>query len=601
MARVKFIRGKKENLPSAKEDGAFYYAKDTGQFWVNGTELIREPLAEGTDGQVLGTDGNGTRSWISVNASLSRYPSPTNKQIAPKYTSVDDLGLTPSTLFSNSVDGNTSRTARRIPALLVLSDSTYIAACEARSSITDSSQIDIMFAKKTPTATSWTYETIHTYSSYTQVKYMNPSLCVDRNGDEQLNRIYLFCMAFTITNSNNGSWASLAGTEVDNYYVYSDDNGDSWSSVQKIGTNWGDGWKYSTISCNNSIFMSDGTLVCPCMGFNTSGYQHSGIVYKKKGETTWTYSPPSPVNGENECTVFENDGTLYIDVRNTSGERRIYTYDFDNDEFVFFDNSFVPNAICQAYVEEMTIDSVHMYTMSFVDTNSTERQNPTVWVSADGVMYAKAIKLYDGVVGGSAGYCMCSSYNNYVIAAYERDGVIYFIDLTEKRDILENTASYLTLGDQYRIEVSKEERYGALRYLFTAAGTSESQDTKKEYIDLTSSASFGSNNYAMNISTGSRSSRASNWKYLYVDVTEYRGMTLTVSVSNYNTTYGYGITASSYSTSNNSFIKSGVGDGSGYTVEEVEVVIPDTAVTLYVNYIYTGTYQYIPTVKVLKK
>lgn len=598
MAKVQFIRGSKQNIPTTKEEGAFYYAKDTKQFWVDDTELMKEPSTEGTDGQVLATDGNGKRSWVSVSASSSKYPSPTNRQTAPKYTNVTDLSLTPSVLFSSSVDSDSSRTARRIPSLLISNNNTYIAACEARSSITDSSQIDIVFAKKTPTDSTWTYTNIYTYDSSSKLKYMNPSLCVDRDGAEKEGRIYLFCMEFTITSSNNGDWNQLAGTEVNNYYKYSDDNGSSWSSTNEIGTNWGSKWKYSTISCSNSIVMSNGTIVCPCMGYNSSKKQHSGIVYKKKGETTWTYSCPSPLDGENECTVYENNGTLYLNVRNSTDVRRIYTYDFDNDSFTLFDDSFVPNAICEANVEEMTIDGVHMYTMSFIDTDSTERQNPTLWVSADGVMFAKAIKLYDGVVKSTAGYTSCASYNNYVIAAYEYNAIIYFVDLTTAKDVLKNTASFLTLGDQYKIEVSKSNRYSALGYLF--GGAVSSQDSGKEYVDLTQYASYGADATPMSISTGSTTSQ-NEWKYLYIDVTDYRGKTLTISLTDASSAYGYGITATSYKTKGNTFITKGLGTGASYSITYVDVVVPDTAVTLYVDYIYTGSNQFTPVVKMLKE
>lgn len=598
MAKVQFIRGSKQNIPTTKEEGAFYYAKDTKQFWVDDSELMKEPSTEGTDGQVLATDGNGKRSWVSVSASSSKYPSPTNRQTAPKYTNVTDLSLTPSVLFSSSVDSDSSRTARRIPSLLISNNNTYIAACEARSSLSDSSQIDILFAKKAPTDTSWTYTNIYTYSSKSKLKYMNPSLCVDRDGAEKKGRIYLFCMEFTITDSNNGDWNQLAGTEVNNYYKYSDDDGGTWSSTNEIGTNWGTEWKYSTISCSNSIVMSNGTIVCPCMGYNSSKKQHSGIVYKKKGETTWTYSCPSPLDGENECTVYENNGTLYLNVRNSTDVRRIYTYDFDNDSFTLFDDSFVPNAICEANVDEATIDCVHMYLMSFIDCETPERYNPSVWVSADGITFARAIKLYDGKVDTTAGYTICTSYNNYVIAAYEYNGIIYFVDLTTAKDVLKNGASFLTLSDQYKIEVSKTDRYSALGYLF--GGAVSVQEDDREYIDLTQYASYGADGSPMKISTGSTYSQT-NWKYLYIDVTEYRGKTIIVSLYNASPNFGYGITASSHKTSGNTFIVSESGTGKNYTIDYREITVPDTAVTLYVDYVYTGTFQIKPTVKMVKE
>jgi hypothetical protein len=527
-------------------------------------------------------------------SSSGRYPSPKNQQNATLYTTVSNLELEPSVVFSSSVDGDSEKAARRIPTFTVANDGTYLAACEARTSLSDSSQIDILVAKKAASDESWTYTTIFAYDSSSKYKYMNPSFCVDRNGVNKVGRIYLFCMKFQITTSNSGNWTKLSGSEVDNVYKYSDDNGTTWSDEQSIGASWSSSWKYSTVSYSNSFFMNDGTLVIPCMGMNSSGKQHSGVLYQKRGTTTWTYSCPTPTDGENECTAYENDGKLFVNTRNSTDSRCIYEYDFTNDTFTLFDNSFIPNTACAASVERVTINNVNMYVLSFVDTNADTRQNPTLWISADGIVFQRAILMYNGVVGSNAGYCSCSSYSNYVGYVYEYDSAIYFVDLTSVSDILANTASFMALSDQYNLEITKNDRYAALKYLYQNNG-SGSSEKKNSIVSILNLCTESSKNTVMVIqnsagsskyTAGSTSTEWTDWKYLYCDISQYAGKQLLCSICNVSKELGIGFTAEDYKTSDNTFLSFAVGTDS-YTDSLVLITIPENAKTLYYDK-YTG-------------
>jgi hypothetical protein len=547
------------------------------------------------DGKTYQVGSDGTTS--------NRYPSPTNRQTAPLYTNVTELGLSATTVFSSTVDGDSAKATRRIPVFMISNTSKYLAACEARASLSDSSQIDILFAYKNAADSSWTYKTLFAYDSSSKNKYMNPSLCVDRNGVNQTNRIYVFCMKFQITDSNNGNWLNLAGTEVENVYKYSDDDGANWSDEQSIGSGWTSEWKYSTVSYGNSVFMKDGTLVIPCMGMNSSGKQHSGILYQKKGDTTWTYSCPSPKDGENECTAYENDGKLYLNTRNSTDSRCIYEYDFTNDKFTLVDDSFVPNAYCGANVEEMTVDGVHMYTMAFIDTTSSARTNPTAWVSADGIIFSRAIKILDADVTTNAGYCVCSSYNGYVGFIYEYSSNIYFVDLTSSKNVLTNGAAFLSLSDQYNIEISKSNRFTSLEYLFGNINTTASSNTVDLIASSSSSSSkampvsgTGSGSTSGTWSAGTECTWGSDWHYVYADVESYQGKVLDVTVSNASDKLGLAFTADSYKASGNTFLTDGliVGNGKTYDVLNKTLTIPSKAKTMYLNICQHSGYTYTP-------
>ena len=605
MGAILHLRGAYEKLPTNKNNDNIYFATDTKQLWVCGQEYIKEPSAEGDETNVLKTDGSGKRFWGC--ADNHKFPQPINKQTAPLYTTAEELNLTPTELFSPSSDGITAYTARRIPAFIISNNDVYLSACEYRASLSDASHIGIVFATKNATDTTWSYTTLFDFNSTDSFKYMNPSFCIDRGYGENSGRIYLFCMKIQITSSNGGLWTQLSGSDVSNVYKYSDDEGQTWSEEQTMDVSWGSRWKYSTISASNSVMMQDGTIVCPCMGFNSSGVQRSGIVYKKSGETTWHYSAPTPFDGENECAAYENNGKLYVNTRNTGLTRNVYEYDFDNDKWNFIDDSFVPNNASCAAIEEMTLYGVHMYAMAFIDTDNSSRQNPTLWISADGVIFARAIKMYNGVVGSSAGYCMCSSHNNYIAFVYEYDGKIYFTDLTDTQqwsygkgdiaNILMNCAAFLSLSEQYEIEIKKTDRYSALSYLFGNVVTTNGSENS--YVNLLKYANYAANDRVMDITTGNERTQY-GWKFLYIDVSKYQGRTVVVSLSDCSKALGYAFASNSYVSSGNTFIQKEGGTGTTFNVYEKTLTVPDGAQTLYVDYLYSGSHQITPYVKLLR-
>ena len=538
--------------------------------------------------QLTASDYTLISNWKLVSSS-DLYPTPTNKQTAPLYTNLTELEIASETVFASGTDGGASdKATRRIPSV-VITENYFVTACEARTSVSDSAQIDILIGRKELEGTTWSYNTALVYDTTNSYKYMNPSMVVDRSN----NRIYLFSMRFKITDTNKGSWINLQGDDVTNVYRYSDDEGATWSEIVGIGTSWSSDWKFSTISTSNSLIMDDGTIVCPCMGYHNTNYARSGIVYKKKDSSTWVYSSPTPVNGENECTIFVNGSTLYVNTRNSTDVRRVYAYNFDTDTFTKIDESFVPNNACEAAIENCTIDDMNFYIMSFIDVNSNIRANPTVWISADGVIYAKTINLLQKTVGGTAGYCITTSYKNYIAALYEDDGKIYFADLSDKKDVFKNTAAYMLLSKQYILDVTQESRKAAVNYIFNSFKVEDS------YQSIISEGIYGSDDKIMNISTGNESNKA-GWVYFHIDVTKYRGKTMVVSVSDASKDCGYGLTAQEYTTTGNTYLSSACGTGKNWTITNYTFVVPETAVTLYVDYMDSGDHAYTPVVKVLK-
>ena len=102
---------------------------------------------------------------------------------------------------------------------------------------------------------------------------------------------------------------------------------------------------------------------------------------------------------------------------------------------------------------------------------------------------------------------------------------------------------------------------------------------------------------AINLSTGAAVS-TQNWGYYAIDVTNYRGMTLLVSVSTASKVYGVGLSKAAPATSGITFSRTIGGDGTSYSVILEPITIRDTDTTLYVNYLSSGDHKFTPQVLV---
>lgn len=353
---------------------------------------------------------------------------------------------------------------RRIPNVMIGNDGSLHVVCESRPSTADTANTGVVYARKSPTSDKWEYQTMLRYgqtplgnvSKIDNEKFMNPSMVVDRQGVHgEKGRIYMFALAY---NSSAGTANNASSDMADSIYSYSDDNGKTWLEWASIRGAWENkGFTSSFVSCNHGIQLTDGTLVMPCMGVESSTW-HSGILYKKAGvDTPWVFSKLTSHGGDNECAVYEGDepNSIYINCRSGGSEgwadnRNIYKYDMENDSWTSISNSF--NPILETNADIVKVDG--MYVMAFDYLNKKPsfsllkkgydyRKNYSLWVSKDGLSWKRSFQIMGT---DHYGYGNLSYHNGKLSCVFENGTyasknpyAIAYVDLTNVIPQLKST------------------------------------------------------------------------------------------------------------------------------------------------------------------
>ena len=304
----------------------------------------------------------------------------------------------------------------RIPSVTITNNGTTLVACENREIFSDKGKIDILVARKSLGGNEWEIRSVIPYDSLSYGRSMNPIFVIDRMGTfGNRGRIFLFVSH----NTNDEKFGVEATTdEKDIVFKYSDDDGRSWSPEYSLKNKWNTAYyTASTPSCANGIQMDDGTLIIPTM-FVKDAKWRSGIMYRKPGRD-WSFSSPTPNDGDNECTVYvDNQGKLVLDCRTTDYCRRIYIYDMNNDSFELLDYQPKVMVNLKGEIHKCQINDSSLYLLTFVDaTKKRNRENVTLYSSLDGLNWGKVYRLQDGEVQGA--YSNPVSYNGQTAVCYE--------------------------------------------------------------------------------------------------------------------------------------------------------------------------------------
>ena len=335
----------------------------------------------------------------------------------------------PEMVFSKAQDG----AKKRIPAVAVTPRGAFLAATEQRPSTSDASLTGIYIARKEGDGP-WAYDrTTLRCNAGGWGKFMNPSFTVDALGAHgPAGRIYLFFLA-TTTRSGLARDASVA--EIATCYIYSDDDGVSWSDIARVPESaWNQqSFDWMVPSPANGIQVPDGTLFIPCMG-RRSGHWCSGLLFKRPGED-WAYSASSEVMEDNESICYEGpDGAVYLNCRNeTEGHHRpLYRFVPSGGLLERVDNPFDPNLVCQGTICRVSYEGRDFFLMSFCDPTAYKKRNRiSIWVSPDALHWIPAIRLTGTTP--SAGYSAVDYRNGTCAAVWEHDSsieTIGFCDLT---------------------------------------------------------------------------------------------------------------------------------------------------------------------------
>lgn len=288
--------------------------------------------------------------------------------------------------------------------------------------------------------------------------YGNVSFVVDRTGVHGVNgRIFAFAYRY----ANTGDANTQEADTVDCVYKYSDDDGITWGNEVSIKNKWNLSlYRHGGNAPSNGIQMSNGTLAIPAMYISKDADYawRSGILYKKVGGD-WTFSKPTYVKLDNECTLYEqSNGELILNCRtNDLNARHIYSYSIEEDWFTPIHSSFKPMVHCEMSIISTVINGLTIYLMSFPDSsnanNDTDRKRDriTIWASLDGL---KWIRVYRVDTVGTLGYSNLAEYNGKRIVAYERNGEkICIQDVTNLNDLIyESVRTQLNRSVEYRLQ-----------------------------------------------------------------------------------------------------------------------------------------------------
>ncbi len=323
--------------------------------------------------------------------------------------------------------------SKRIPAIVVTAQGAFLAATEQRPTTSDGSLTGIYIARKERDG-AWVYdlETL-SYNAGGWGKFMNPSFTVDRMGAHgPAGRIWLFFLA---TRTASGMAMDATPAEIASCYVYSDDDGLTWSAIGRVPEKAWEPLPYDWMvpSPANGIQTQDGMLVIPCMG-RSSGHWYSGILFRRPGQE-WAYSPATGTVEDNESTCYVGpEGDVYLNCRNEKDGhvRNLYRFEMDRNRLVQVDNPFDPNLVCQGTICRASVEGRDFYLMSFCEPSRYNRRNwLTVWVSADALHWTPALRLTGE--RSSAGYSAIDCHAGVCSVVWEDDPqvkTIGFRDLT---------------------------------------------------------------------------------------------------------------------------------------------------------------------------
>ena len=369
-----------------------------------------------------------TRSRFRQLAGLDERMGPRSLSLTP----LDD----PEMVFASAV--NSTSSYKRIPAITITPQGAFLAATEHRPNKSDAAKTSIIIARKTRNGEWWTFETKHLgYNTDGWGKFMNPSFTIDELGAHgPAGRIYLFFLATTVS---TGLAMNSTANQINTCYVYSDDDGVTWSDIDCIPKSaWTDPtclWQIPAPA--NGLQTEDGTLVIPCMGRDgttSNDNWYSGILYKKPDED-WAYSPKTETAKDNECTVYIGpDDEIYLNCRNenTGHSRSLYRFDLSDISFTQVENPFDPRVVCQGTICNASYDGTDFYLMSFCDpVTYNNRAQITVWGSWDALHWTPVIRLNG--TDWCAGYSAVAFRDGICGVVWEHDSDIKnigFFDLT---------------------------------------------------------------------------------------------------------------------------------------------------------------------------
>ena len=345
-------------------------------------------------------------------------------------------------VLSGNIEEHDYTSYYRIPTTIIAINGDVLIAAECRQKPDDFAKKGIAIAILHEDGTIIKKELV----KYDGNHYVNPSFAIDYQGTlGTKGRIYLFLGKYTYDGEILGDKLSRETTDL--VYLYSDDNGESWSSQFSIKSFFPAGDEYYYSSPANGIQLKNGRIVIPYFGVQEADRFYSGIIqiYKDADEIKFDFSKPTNTSDakETECTVYEHpylDNVIMLNCRSEKNDFKRTLYRMDAGNWVQESIEFNPSANCQMCICKVDIDNTKLYLMSFPFVHYPNiRVNSTVWVSLNAkdwcplLIVSKMNEIIDG-------YSNINSYNNKLAMCYEMNGSIYYVDLSSAISFFANNA-----------------------------------------------------------------------------------------------------------------------------------------------------------------
>ena len=218
-------------------------------------------------------------------------------------------------------------------------------------------------------------------------------------------------------------------------YVFSDDNGESWSSPISI--------KHLKSSTEHLMFngtskgfydINSNTIYVPAQYWDSNHMSHSTYIYSNDNGQNWIRGEVSVPSVSTECSVYlDKQNDIILNCRQEEVKKRgIYKILSSDKKYIYkVDNQNLLDATCSADVEKINDD---FYLMTFQNSKAN-RDNLILAGSSDGITWEGI-----GVVNNSAtdGYSSLCVNGNYLLVLYEYGNGNYKLKKYDLTEILSN-------------------------------------------------------------------------------------------------------------------------------------------------------------------
>jgi len=268
----------------------------------------------------------------------------------------------------------------RIPALAVTTKGTLLAFCEGRKhGAGDAGEIDMLLKRSFDGGSTW--EETRIVVSEPEMTCGNPCPVVDPFDSA----IWLPLTKNRAADNQNIIQAGKGKRTV--WLTRGTDDGVTWDTPWEITAAVGDSsWTWYATGPTHGAVLRSGRIVVPCdhvvpVNYDRSDPKHSHVIYSDDHGATWRLGGSAGA-GANECVALElNDGSLYLNCRNYSGNhRRAVVQSRDGGETfseIVYDEALI-EPTCQASLVRYDDNTV-----LFSNPASEKRERMTVRTSRD--------------------------------------------------------------------------------------------------------------------------------------------------------------------------------------------------------------------------